>query len=56
MYFNPILATTVTFGCAGLGVGEHLLIYWLGPIVGQIIGTQLFERFAAARKDELLMR
>jgi len=56
MYFNPILATTVTYGCAGLDTGEHLLIYWLGPIVGQIAGTRLYERFAAAPKDELLMR
>lgn len=34
MYFNPVLATALSYGCEGLGAIEHAVVYWTGPILG----------------------
>lgn len=47
MYFNPILATTVTYGCEGLSTMEHIFVYWIGPIIGQILGTLTYRSLLA---------
>jgi len=35
--FNPTLATILIGGCAGYSWWQHLLIYWLTPVLGAII-------------------
>ena len=47
MYFNPILATTVTYGCEGLNTMEHIFVYWIGPIIGQLLGTFTYQSLSA---------
>jgi hypothetical protein len=41
MYFNPVLATIVTYGCAGAQPTEHMLVYWLGPILGLLAAKRI---------------
>ena len=43
-YFNPILASAVQAGCEGVVVYEHILCYWVAPIVGAVLGAILFRR------------
>lgn len=40
-FLNPILASTLQFNCAGNAVWEHVLVYWLGPVVGLTVFTML---------------
>lgn len=41
MYMNPILASIIGFGCKGITPSQHVLVYWLAPIVGCIFGQKL---------------
>lgn len=34
-FFNPALATSVTFGCSGHTLLEYAQVYWLGPLTGK---------------------
>ena len=47
MYFNPILASAMTLGCKGASLPTHFLVYWVGPILGWMVGTQLYRRCLA---------
>lgn len=35
-YFNPVLATSLKFGCRGHTVAEFLIVYWLASVVGSL--------------------
>ena len=42
MYMNPSLATGFSFRCEGhSGDVDHLLVYWLVPAVGMVLGREL---------------
>lgn len=43
-YFNPILASSLEFGCKGTDFWQHLFVFWLGPIFGHVIARLTFER------------
>lgn len=34
-FFNPALATSVTFHCSGHTLLEYMQVYWLGPLTGK---------------------
>lgn len=34
-FFNPTLAASVTFHCAGHTLLEYAQVYWLGPLTGK---------------------
>jgi hypothetical protein len=42
-YFNPVLASTIQFGCEGITLKDHVLVYWLGPIIG-LFGFNMFSK------------
>uniref|UniRef100_A0AAF5I1R9 tRNA-5-taurinomethyluridine 2-sulfurtransferase n=1 Tax=Strongyloides stercoralis TaxID=6248 RepID=A0AAF5I1R9_STRER len=37
MYINPIIAWSCTFNCQGLSHFGHFIVYWIGPILGNIL-------------------
>ncbi|KAF8785970.1 Aquaporin-11 like protein [Argiope bruennichi] len=41
-FFNPVLATALTLGCRGNTVVEHIVVYWIGSLVGGFIGRYLY--------------
>lgn len=41
MYANPLNASNQTFGCEGMTILEHLLIYWVAPLSATVIGYKL---------------
>jgi len=41
MYLNPVLATIVTYGCTGAQPMEHMLVYWVGPIIGLLAAKMI---------------
>ncbi|XP_035209554.1 aquaporin-11-like [Stegodyphus dumicola] len=53
-FFNPVLATALTLGCKGNTLMEHIVVYWIGSLVGGFIGRYLFEiRFSSRKIKEL---
>lgn len=42
-YFNPVLATSLKWGCAGNSALEHIIVYWLGSCAGAVISVPLFK-------------
>ncbi|GAB1600353.1 aquaporin-11-like [Argonauta hians] len=41
LYMNPTLASARTFGCKGTGVWQHVMVYWLAPVAGCILGAMV---------------
>lgn len=46
-YFNPILATSLEYGCQGIDFYQHALVFWLGPLVGHVVARGLFKRYVS---------
>jgi len=44
--FNPTLATLLVGGCVGYTNIQHILVYWLTPIIGAAIGNILYPLIA----------
>ncbi|XP_015921937.1 aquaporin-11 [Parasteatoda tepidariorum] len=42
-FFNPVLATALTLGCKGNTLTEHIVVYWIGSLLGGFIGRFLYE-------------
>ena len=40
--YNPTLATLLVGGCVGYTSTQHILVYWLTPIIGAAIGTAIY--------------
>lgn len=36
-YFNPVLASSLKFGCQGQSIMEFIIVYWIGSTIGSII-------------------
>lgn len=36
-------ATSLTFGCVGTVVLDHLLVYWVGPILGALAALYAYK-------------
>uniref|UniRef100_A0A452U1V7 Aquaporin n=1 Tax=Ursus maritimus TaxID=29073 RepID=A0A452U1V7_URSMA len=41
-FFNPALATSVTFHCSGHTLLEYMQVYWLGPLTGMVLAVLLY--------------
>lgn len=42
MFMNPAVAMGLAFGCHGnRGVGDHLLVYWVSPVVGMVLAKEI---------------
>lgn len=41
-YFNPVLATSLKWGCSGHTGMEHVIVYWIGACVGAILSVPIF--------------
>jgi len=54
--FNPTLAALLIGGCVGYTNTQHILVYWLTPIVGAAIGTALYPRIAGEDNKEKKMK
>lgn len=48
-YFNPVLATSLKWGCRGHTNIEHIIVYWLGACVGALASVPLFKVKAVRR-------
>ncbi|KAM8805038.1 aquaporin-12-like [Eudromia elegans] len=42
-FFNPVLATAVTFQCSGSSLQEYIQVYWLGPLAGMLAAVLLYQ-------------
>ncbi|XP_006151976.1 aquaporin-12B isoform X2 [Tupaia chinensis] len=42
-FFNPTLATAVTFHCSGHTWLEYAQVYWLGPLTGMVLAVLLYQ-------------
>ncbi|XP_075386232.1 putative aquaporin-12A [Tenrec ecaudatus] len=42
-FFNPTLASAVTFSCSGHTLLEYIQVYWLGPLTGMVLAVLLFQ-------------
>lgn len=42
-YFNPVLASSLEFGCEGAHWSQHALVFWVAPLLGHPLGRFLFE-------------
>lgn len=40
-YFNPILAGTLEFGCKGISLWQHVIVFWLGPMIGHVAARMI---------------
>lgn len=41
-YFNPVLATSLKFGCNGNTLTEHIVVYWIGACLGSIASVYVY--------------
>lgn len=44
-YFNPVLAGSLEYGCKGIHLHQHALVFWLGPLLGHVLARGLFRRY-----------
>lgn len=42
-YFNPVLSTSLKWGCAGHTEIEHVIVYWIGACGGALLSVPLFK-------------
>ncbi|XP_053373457.1 uncharacterized protein LOC123532875 isoform X2 [Mercenaria mercenaria] len=51
MYIHPAMATGHTWGCGDTSGIAHIIIYWVGPIIGTWISFHLQKRFSLRRRS-----
>ncbi|XP_054721192.1 aquaporin-11-like [Uloborus diversus] len=49
-FFNPVLATALTLGCKGNTLVEHLVVYWIGCLVGGFMARIVYEARSQSEK------
>lgn len=42
-YFNPVLSTSLKWGCSGNTDIEHIVVYWIGACVGALLSVPAFK-------------
>lgn len=42
-YFNPVLSTSLKWGCAGNTDVEHIVVYWIGACGGALLSVPAFK-------------
>lgn len=53
-YYNPVLATSLKFGCRGHSHVEHFLVYWVGASAGAVASVYVYpmiKRFTKRKED-----
>ena len=50
-YLNPINASNQTYGCHGASTLEHLLVYWVGPLVATMLTVSLKQHLCEIGKS-----
>jgi len=48
-YFNPVLATSLKYGCKGNTFTEHVCVYWVGAIVGSAVACLIYNHMFRER-------
>ncbi|XP_013398473.1 aquaporin-11 [Lingula anatina] len=51
-YFNPANASAQGFGCPGNTKLEHIIVYWLGPLMGTVLAVVLTNHFKKTEKKK----
>lgn len=52
MYIHPAMATGHTWGCGETTRTSHILIYWVGPIIGVWLSVQLQKKFSLRKQTK----
>ncbi|KAI2798176.1 hypothetical protein RDWZM_001920 [Blomia tropicalis] len=52
-YFNPIMASALTFGCEGNTMTEHLMVYWIGSLIGGLIARWFHKNFLSSNHHKM---
>lgn len=47
-YFNPVLASSLEYGCKGINFYQHAIVFWIGPLLGHIMARGLFKRIKSS--------
>ncbi|PNF16062.1 hypothetical protein B7P43_G04583 [Cryptotermes secundus] len=42
-YFNPVLATSLKYGCRGNTLIEHVVVYWVGASLGAVASVFVYQ-------------
>ena len=42
-YFNPVLSTSLKWGCSGNTDVEHIIVYWIGACSGALLSVPAFK-------------
>jgi len=42
-YFNPVLSTSLKWGCSGHTDFEHVIVYWIGACAGSLLSVPIFK-------------
>jgi len=42
-YFNPVLSTSLKWGCSGNTDIEHIIVYWIGSCSGALLSVPAFK-------------
>lgn len=45
---NPVLASSLEYGCAGATTYQHFAVFWLGPLLGHLCARKLHRRIMPA--------
>lgn len=43
-YFNPILAASLEYGCKGIDFYQHIIVFWLGPLLGHVLAKASYKK------------
>ena len=45
---NPLNASNQTFGCHGATPTEHIVVYWIGPMIATSVGAKMHHTWITA--------
>lgn len=51
-YFNPVLAASLEYGCLGINLHQHAIVFWLGPLLAHLAARGLFKRFVGEQQPQ----
>lgn len=54
-YFNPVLASSLEYGCKGINFYQHVIVFWIGPLLGHVLARFTFRKLSEEefRKEEI---
>jgi aquaporin related protein len=51
-YLNPVLATSLKFGCRGHTPMEHFVVYWIGSSLGSLASVYVWPHVEEALAEK----